>query len=333
VTDKRATATPAKLDSILQTLQNLTARIEDSRLEDGPEKQRMREHAERLMREYRVTEDELNQVNLDSGRAPISVPGSRKFRLYRMSSEYGWVYNRIFNYCVVQAECRGTGDYERDEDGWYWAIGTVVGYEGDTRYAEALYTEARAYFATRMEPTVDSRLSDADNVYRLRSAGIERGRIGEMMGWGLKAHVKVTKIYKDECARRGEPATMTGKGNSMKTFREAFASQFPMTLWDEMRRALLASDGGSGELVLKSRKQAVDEKFYEMFPDLRPIEVATTSKEPVKKGKPRTWTQRDEAAYRRMYESPAALLGRAAADSAAREVNIHGAKSADRLED
>jgi hypothetical protein len=335
VTDRRATATPEKLDSILRTIQNLQGRIEDDRLEEGPEKDRMREHMERLINDYRVTEDDLNTANAEAGRAPISVPGVRRFRAFRYGTGYGTVYRSLLGYCISHAQCRGVVDYEYEDDGTMWVVAVVVGYEQDARYAESLYTEARAYFANRMEPTVLTRLSDAENVYRLRSAGIERGRIGEMMGWGDKAHMRVTKVYKEECLRRGEPAVMTGKGNSMKTFREAFSMAFPNTLWDRLYNARMAAAAG-GAIELKGRKEAVDEEFYTQYPQMRPKPVRV-SKEPVKPlkvdNRRKAWTAKDQAEWERLNASVAGRMGQNAGAAAAREVNVKGGNATESLED
>jgi hypothetical protein len=335
MTDRRATATPQKLDAILSTIQNLMGRIEDERMEDGPEKDRMREHAERLMRDYRIEESELIQADKDAGRAPISVPGVRRFPLCRAGSPFLSAYWRMAYYIADHCEVRITSDYERREDGSRWYIVVVVGYEGDTRYAEALYTEARTYFANRMEPTVDKGLSDDDNVYRLRSAGIERGRIGEMMGWGGEGTTgpgKVTRAYKRACVARDVAATMTGRSVSMKVFREQFAEQFPYTLFSRLIAARDASDRASGgSLVLASRKDAVNEEFYRLYPDLRPVKLAKTDKAPVKAAKEPKWTKADQARLDRQY-SESAQLGRDAGRAAAAEVQIKGVGAQDRLE-
>lgn len=331
MTDRRATATPEKLDKILATLHNLQGRIDDPRLEDGPEKDLMREHAERLIRDYRITEEEMLTEDLAAGRVPIAVPGKRIFPMCRVDSPFTDVYMSLASYIAHHCEVRLNANWRRD-DGVSWYDAIVVGYEGDTRYAEALFTEARNYFANRMEPAVDRSLPDSMNVYNLRTAGIERGRIGQMMGWGDKAHVKVTKLYKEECERRGEPAVMAGKGNSMKTYREAFSSAFPSTLWDRLWRARQAADASGGALVLASRKERVDEEFYRLYPHLRPkpaTEVATTSK---KVSRQSGWTKADQMRWERLNESTAGKLGNSAGAAAAREVNVKS-NSTNRLED
>ena len=70
---------------------------------------------------------------------------------------------------------------------------------------------------------------------------------------------------------RGESPVLTGKGNSVKLYRESFAQAFN----SEINRRLYAmrvqrGTGNAGELVLSSRKENVDEAFYQQFPDMRP---------------------------------------------------------------
>jgi hypothetical protein len=328
-TDKRAAATPEKLDAILRTIQNLQGRIEDERLEEGPEKDLMRTHMERLINDYRVTEDELNQINAAEGRAPIAVPGVRRFRAYPYGGEYASVYRSLLGYCASHAQCRVVIGYEYSDIGQLWAVAEVFGYEHDARYAEALFTEARGYFMSRMEPRVNPTLSDGANVYRLRTAGIERGRIGEMMGWGDKAHIRVTNVYKRYCAEQGLEPVMTGKGNSMKTFREAFASAFPNTLWDRLYNARAAA-AAEGAVEILGRKEAVDELLYERYPDLRPKPVKVDPT-PVKKSRRSGWTKKDEAEWLRL-NSGAGALGQRAGAAAAREVNVKGGNATESLE-
>lgn len=330
MTDRRATATPAKLDAILRTIQNLQGRIDDERLEEGPEKDLMRAHMERLINDYRVTEDELNQLNVAEGRAPIAVPGVRTFRAYPYGGEYEGVYGSLLSYCVHHAQCRYAFNYDHDEDGRLWIVVEVFGYEHDARYAEALFTEARGYFMSRMEPRVNPAQSDGQNVYRLRTAGIERGRIGQMMGWGDKAHIRVTNVYKRYCAEQGLEPVMTGKGNSMKTFREAFASAFPTTLWDRLYNARAAA-AADGAVEIAGRKAAVDELLYERYPNRRPKPVKVDPT-PVKASRKRkAWTQKDEAEWLRL-NSGAGALGQRAGAAAAREVNVKGSSATEGLE-
>jgi hypothetical protein len=143
-----------------------------------------------------------------------------------------------------------------------------VGFEADVQYAEMLYTAARMAFGAKLEPKVDPTQSDQVNVYRLRSAGIERVRIADIM-WGNTDKVflgRVGRMYKAECANRGEEAALSGRGVTGAAYREAYAEEFARTF---ARRLVAARSGGNG-VALGNREHTLNEAFYARFPDMRP---------------------------------------------------------------
>lgn len=233
-------------------------------------------------------------------------------------------------YIAQHVGCRVKSKWATHPDTGAFMLGAMlVGYEADIRFAETLYTNARLVFAERMEPHVDPSMTDEDNVYRLRNAGIERPVIGEMMGWGREAAQKVTTVYKRACKQRGEDPVVVGKGLSVKVYREAYTESFCSELWHRLHRARNAVDDNSGALVLANRKENVDEAFYQLFPDMRPSDV------PVKVGasrKRKAWTKADEARWAKR-NGIAGQAGRAAGERAAAEVDVTSRSPRKRLND
>lgn len=290
-----------------------------------------REQAEKLMREYKITEEQL--IAEDAGSIlPTSVSITIAETTSRFSSEHLSLWRETAHHCGVRYVYRyeGGGAY----------VATVVGYEADIRYAEFLHSSARLMMIAKLEPTVDRSLSDEENVYRLRSAGIERIRIAEMI-WGEGSHTnnaKVTRLYRAACAKRGEDAEVSGRQVSVKTFREVYARAFVEQYYRRLREARDATDKAEGgALVLPGRAERVDEAFYERFPQYRPTPSAEPTepagpcagcaKTKSKTGKcklhrPYVWTKADEERWDRMNHSASAVAGRAAGRRAADAVEI-----------
>jgi len=302
-----------------------------------------RAKAEQLMNRFRVTESML--VGED-GRAAVT-PGVGTIVVCPSASPYRWVYCKIAGDILYHVGARGVWRYTLDvEAGIRYDSLEIVGFESDIAYAKILYTSAQTYFASRMEPSIRPELSDRLNVYNLRNAGMERIEIARKMGWGESgsATAKVTRLYKEECALRGEPAKLTGRGNSVATYREAFRTAFPDTLGDRLWTARHASDGGSGQLVLANREEQVEEAFYERFPHLRPTPDAEISDPkpltPAEQRKRERERERElkrivrEATEReaRLRGTSAGRLGTVAGEDAARQVDILPSGGSKRLE-
>lgn len=304
-----------KLDDMMRKVEGLLATA-DSFEETNPEAAaNYRNNAERIMVKYRIEQEDL------IARGDLRVDGLnvmfKEVRAYNWASEFSQTYRTLISYAAHHAGVKVvfTG-YDGDS-----RITTMIGYESDIRYAEALYMGARLVFADRMEPKVDPNLSDEQNCYRLRSAGIERGRIGEMMNWGDKAHQKVTRVYKRACAALGEEPVLTGKGNSVKDFREGYATGFRSEFWSRLSVARIAVENEieNGGLTLHGREERIQEAVYERWPQLRPSTVpATTSTKPARA---RKWTKADQRQWERA-NSGASLLGRNSGAAAASEIDL-----------
>lgn len=321
-----------KLEKIAATIRNLLARAEDPRLEHEPERQAFRNKAEELMLKYRIEEENLiaeDQFSILPVVRTIKITNWRSD--FYQDHHYMWVRTIEHTGCRYQARWNGH-DLEA----------TVIGYASDIRHAEALYQAAWLVMVAKLEPTVDPKLSDAENVYRLRSAGIERNRVAEML-WGSPlgkdghaAHAKVGKLYASECQRRGEKPVVAGKGVNKMVFRSVYGEQFASRYAARLREARDAADSVGGGLVLKGRQERVDEAFYAEFPEEHPDRVrarreaaaaAREAKGEGEKGKAiskrsMTWTKKDQADYERRTYSAAAQAGYRAGRDAADAVEI-----------
>lgn len=267
------------LDGILRRVSGLLSRAEHPRTPE-PEAKACREKAQALMQRYRIEEAQL----VASGTASLA-PVSRVVAVSLLSVDFSWRLEEIFSAILAHVDVRGAWSYGPDPDanGARSILVTCVGYESDIRFAIAMFSVVKLQFLARVSPSVNPEESDADNVYRLRSAGIERWRIAEMMGWPATggAHARVTRLYQRACAERGEEATVTGREFSANRYRIAFAAGFSAKAKHRLR--LMRISDGDGALVIAGRREAVDEAFYAMFPGLRPKPAPASEPTPTRK--------------------------------------------------
>lgn len=310
----------------------LLANAEDERLPEAA-RDSYRAKAERLMREYRIAEESALATDITAA-APIT----RVIRLYdgypQMAAYYGMVLGAIMTHTGCRYLYTGNGE------------ATVVGYAGDVRYAEFLWTAARLMFATRIDPRWDDTLPLEENVWRLRNAGIERRVIADR-AWGngavAAARSRVQRIYIRECASRGETPRAAGLGHQTATYRQAYAQSFYDTMVQRLRTARDAADSTHGALDLHDRKYRVAEAFYVAFPHMRPSTEPVPAPEPCdacKRAASGTcrahtyrWTKADAVRYDRMTNSASAQAGTANGRAAAEGVVIDRGARAGRLED
>lgn len=296
--------------------------------------------AEQLMTQYRIAEEEALATD-EAASTPILrvVQVSTEHTTATMHVHYQMTFNTIARHCGVRHTFRwGNGGYTAH----------VVGYDGDVRYADFLWTSALLMFATRIDPRWDSNLDEAENIWRLRNSGIERRKIADQ-AWGnghdAAARSKVQRIYVKECERRGEPVRAAGLGYQTDTYRGAYAEGFRDTLAYRLREARDAADSVGGGLVLHGRLERVDEAFYGYFPSLRP---KPPTDQPAGEPCPRCArsksghcrqhpaygvTKADLQRWDRLENSPSAHAGRASGRAAAEGVVIaRGHERANRLD-
>lgn len=292
----------------------------------------------RFMADYAIAEEDALAVD-----PTIAVPTSLTVEFgtndYAVSMYYPMMAQSIAKHtgCRVYTARLNSGKFRV----------TVVGYEGDVRYFEFLWTSAHLMFATRIDPTWDAESPEADNIFRMRRAGIERRVIADK-AWGSGAGAlasnrsKVQRIYLRQAEIAGEAANATGLGFNTKHYREAYAESFVTTLTRRMRQARDAADSVGALPTLHGRADRVDEAFYEMFPRMRPSTTVAEAYVPAnetcdkclaaKSGycrnhqylKPRTWSQADEARYLARTNGSSARAGSSSGRTAAEGVVLRG---------
>lgn len=239
----------------------------------------------------------------------------------------------------------------------------VVGYEGDVRYFELLWTSAYLMFSTRIDPHWDDTISTEENIHRMRRAGHTRREIAQRaFGDGnLPANrSKVQRIYVAQARAAGEDPAAAGLGFQAKDYRREYAQAFVDRLTRRLREARDAVNAVGGVVVLAGRAERVQEAFYTLVPEARPTQqpvvaykdprdtcprcIALRAKElkkPVEEQrpadeiacqahaymKPRKWTEADEARWQRRYNGQSARAGRASGREAADGVHLRGTAS------
>jgi uncharacterized protein DUF2786 len=307
-------------------LAQIRALMDKAERTDNPNEQAaFQAKAEELMLKYRVAEEELiakDQTALMPIPFDIKVSGR---------SQYLNHYAQMFGAIARHTGIKHAFEWTYDTEGSSVAEARGVGYASDVEYADLLFTQARLTFMERLEPKIKPDLDDQTNVYRLRSAGIERIRIADMM-WGNTDKVflgRVGRLYKAECASRGEEALLSGRGVTGAAYRAQYADQFVTTLTVRLYQAQDSAGRAGGGLVLHGRSERVTEAFYARFPNLRPkaaVEGGTYAPCP-KCAKNSSGTCREHPAGRAVrggpsYDSVAAERGRAAGRNAANSVNL-----------
>ena len=324
-----AQVSPATMEKMAAKIRNLLVRAEDPRLEHEAERQAFFNKAEELRRKYQIAEENL--IATDQFSAEVLI---RKIKISTWSSDfwddhhYMWMAAARFSGVLYRAHWVG-GDL----------VVTAVGYGSDIQHAESLYQAAWLTMVARLEPKADPKLSDAENVYAMRGAGMERNKIANIL-WdapmgkeGHAAHARVGKLYAEACRARGEDPVVAGRGISKKVYRERYGAEFAERFATRLRLARDAADSTGGVLVLLGREQRVKEAFWKEFPDEHPdakraaqearkaaqAEAGESSSKEVASIRP---TKKQIAEYQRRHHSAAALAGKSAGRAAADRVDI-----------
>jgi hypothetical protein len=300
--------------------------------------------ATRIMREYQIAEEEALAVDPTTV-VPSHIVMDIKFTGWEMSHRFISIVSVIADHTGVKVHCGSISDGYRF---------TFVGYDTDLRYTEFLCTAAHLMFATRITPTWDENRSEADNIFFMRNAGIERREIADR-AWGngagklAKNRSKVQRVYLRECATRGEEARATGLGFDTKTYREAYANSFVTTLQRRLRVARDAADSVGALPTLHGRTQRVQDAYDTLFPPYVSAGVqswvdprTTCEKKACQEGRacrehaymiPRAWSAKDQAALERRTTSASARAGQASGRAAADGVQVQrGHTTAARLD-
>lgn len=298
----------AKLESILGKVRGLLATADhpNTPIEMA---ENYRTQAEALMFKYRLDEATASGYS-GEGEGGLK-PVWRKIALTDYGSEFSHYYRDLAGTAAYHVGARSVTKREHNPAlGKHEIVMDAVGYESDLRFMDLILTAALLEFSKRLEPSFDQNLTVAENIYNMRHAGMERKRIAKIVfgDWKTENEMKaknrkVTNLFKEESLRRGEdPMTLLGRGNNMITYRASYADGFVTQFYLRLQRMRQAHGAEDKGLVLMSRKENVDEAFYEKYEHLRPVPVNPDA-EPikVKVGKPRKFKPRpfNDKAYDR----------------------------------
>lgn len=333
-----------KIRALLDTAADLQAKADaatdpERRNELTASAANYRAKAEQLMRDYRIAEEEAlasDPYATTPQWTTITLLGES-----HTGTMSAYTYKVLFSAIAHHTGVRFAAEQKYLGGGRYTIVAHVCGYEGDIRYAEFLWTAAYMMFTTRIDPVWDDSRTDAENIFLLRNAGIERRVIADR-AWGngdvASARSRVQRIYAKECERRGEPVRAAGLSHDTKTYRDAYADSFINTLRYRLQAAHDAADSAGGVLVLAGRSDRVDEAFYDRYPAYRPSTEPVKPAEPCSKCKPgqpcraHRWTAADEKRWQRRYNSASALAGMASGAQAAEGVALRSTDRAARLD-
>lgn len=261
-------ATTRSIEDMIRKVQAMLARADHPNT-PVPEAETARNMAEALMFQYRIDVAMLASEDTD---APAASPQWSTFDICDVASEYRLHYRSIASDVIKHFACRGVVIRALDGEREVFRM-HFVGYDAERRMAEAMYVSCMLAFQRKVEPKYDSNLSDQVNAYIMRSAGMEGWRIAQAIyGRDDKAlRPKVRGMFKAEAMLRGEdPSILLGKGNSVKNFREDFATGFANEIFYRLER-MRRSRGESGKaLILASRDENVSKAFYDKYPQFRP---------------------------------------------------------------
>ena len=274
-----------ELEDILRKVQALLTRADHPNT-PVPEAESCRAKAEALMFKYRIEETQLDS----SGHVQGIKPEWRTIDVCSNDSEYTSFYRMMASSVAQHVGIRGVFHVIQREDGFkengdaeytMHVVMEAAGYDSDLGYAELLYTACRVAFQSKLEPKVDPSKSDEENAYIMRSAGMEGWRIAEAI-YGSKEKtycIRARKLFKKYAESIGEdPTVLLGRGNTMKDFRKQYAEGFENELYyrlANMRSSRAQSEVG---LVLKGRVDAINELFYDRYPQFRPVDDGGYSK-------------------------------------------------------
>lgn len=290
--------TKEKLDSVLAKVRAALAIADDERAPEG-EREAARLRAEALMFKYRI--EEATSVASGYSDNDRLVPVWRTMVLTKASSEFAEYYRMIAGAVSYHVGAKSVTRWDNGE-----IVAEFCGYRSDLEFGDLLMTAAMMEFGKRLEPSYDPNKSDAENIYVLRMAGMERKRIARLVygEWTTENEMKaknrkVTNVFKKECIRRGEdPDVLLGRGNNVKTYRRSYADGFVEQFGTRLWRMRTSHGEESGALVLASREEAVEEAFYERYPQFRPRPVDPNAPAPkirMRKAKERSvnWQARE----------------------------------------
>ena len=275
-----ATETTTKnLEDLIRKIEALLAQADHPNT--GPaEAEVFRNKAEQMMYKYRIDEMALGL----GGQATTEQeePEWAEFYICDVDNEFNDYYYTIFLRIISHLDIKCEIERGYDESGRPVYNANVIGYSSDRRFAQILWQSVRLSFGKNLEPVVDPNLSDAENCYNLRNAGMEGKKIAAAVFGDISKsmRIKARNMARKHAEEIGEDhSSFSGRGNSMEVYRESYAQAFLSTITGRLQAMAHARViEAAGTMVLASRSNAVNEALYERYPYRKPRqEVATAS--------------------------------------------------------
>lgn len=161
---------------------------------------------------------------------------------------------------------------------WKESQAILVGFPSDIEYCRMLWTGVYFAFVSRVNPSWDTALTADQNIKILKESGKKWAQIAiEANAHGFECKPndgRLKAAYRRACKAEGvEPTAHTQRHGA---YRASFVEAFVYTVTARLRKqadaaAGIVRDNPGSELVLADRSVHVDAKFYDMFPDFRPM--------------------------------------------------------------
>jgi hypothetical protein len=231
----------------------------------------------------------------------------------------------------------------------------LVGFESDIEYARMLWNGVYFAFVSKLDPSWDTARPVDENIKILKEAGWSWPRIATVAnahGFECSANDgRLKAAYRRQCKLEGvEPTPHTQRHEA---YRQAYARSFAGTirtrLWRQQRAAKDQVAETGTAVILADRFGDVEARFFEMFPNLRPMsteelkklraeqdardaaeqalyEAMTPTQKAAYDRKQAKQRQRDAADWEREHAKRQDAAGAAAGRSAAAQVDLGGTK-------
>ncbi|QPX62589.1 hypothetical protein SEA_WOLLYPOG_37 [Arthrobacter phage Wollypog] len=271
-------------EKVLELVRNLLARAEHPNT-PAPEAELCFKQADKLMFKHAIDEAFLRSKQSESER---KTPIQKKFQMTSEGTMEFWPEMRTVLGEVASANrCRAVVSH--------YAGGeiTLVGFKDDVEWTEMLFTSIYFSFVRQINPKWDTSTSYDANVYNFKVAGYkwrdinaiskanggpdyekyEEDWFGRMRGTG-KITGQMIGAYKRHAKLIGDTNIVSTQSHD--AYRRQFTSAFCNTI--NRRLAAIAreqeKDADSipgAALALVDARKVVDEEFYNLFPQFRPM--------------------------------------------------------------
>lgn len=209
---------------------------------------------------------------------------------------------------------------------WKESQAILVGFPSDIEYCRMLWTGVYFAFVSRVNPSWDTALTADQNIKILKESGKKWAEIAiEANAHGFECAPndgRLKAAYRRACKAEGvEPTAHTQRHGA---YRASFVEAFTYTVTARLRKqadaaAGIVRDNPGSELVLADRSVYVDDKFYDMFPNMRPMSAEEMAK----------WAQQSAEARATEEARRAGLTDKQRADEDRKRAKQHAAYARD----